>query len=332
MSEETTFLNIRNRQGIVTPWRRGAMGVLGEMGKCILGYMLNLSALAEGLWKCGEKAQKQDKSCKQKISRILFFILLLVFYLVPHSNSNVVAIHSVDTPTTMDSRIKTIVYNPNEVIELTFHYGFQSFIELNDDEEISVISLGEAYPWKITEVGKRIFIRPTQINANTNMTIITSKRIYMFQIRSDSYEGKGDEELIYSVRFFYPDQKIKIPNSSGLDYASTTNLGDKSKEELDNVLNNFKRGTVLNFDYSMTTKGNKVIKLLKAFDDGINTYLEFEDRTTIPAIYVVDLNGREANVKYIFDGPYVVISGVHMQFSLRVTDNIVCVFNNSLLY
>lgn len=237
-----------------------------------------------------------------------------------------------DIPTTIDSRIKTIVFNPNEVIELTFHYGFQSFIELNEDEEVSVISLGEAYPWKITQVGKRIFIRPTQINANTNMTIITSKRIYMFQLKSDSYEGKGDEELIYSVRFFYPDGTSKIPSVSGLEYSNMRNLGDKSEDELNNVLSNFKRGTVLNFDYSMTTNGNKVIKVLKVFDDGINTYFEFADRTVIPAIYIVDLNGKETNVKYIVDGPYVVVSGVRMQFSLRITDNIVCIFNNSVLY
>ena len=90
---------------------------------------------------------------------------------------------------------------------------------------------------------------------------------------------------------------------------------------------------LLNFDYSMAggDKANK-IKLLKAFDDGINTYFEFSDKVNLPAIYVVDINGKETNIKYIFDGPYVVVTGVHMQFSLRITDEIVCVFNNSILF
>ncbi len=238
-----------------------------------------------------------------------------------------------EIPTTIDSRIKTIVFNPNEVIELTFHYGFQSFIEIEEDEEIKIISLGESFPWKITPVGKRIFIRPTQINANTNMTIITSKRTYMFQLKSDSYEGKGDEELIYSVRFFYPDDNIKLPNANGLKYSDFKNLGDKSQKELDSTLNNFKKGTILNFDYSMTTNNKiKKIKLLKAFDDSINTYFEFSDKINLPAIYVVDINGKETNVKYIFDGSYVVVTGVHMQFSMRITDEILCVFNNSMLF
>ena len=75
----------------------------------------------------------------------------------------------------------------------------------------------------------------------------------MFQLKSDSYEGKGDEELIYSVRFFYPDESIKLPSAGALKYSDFKNLGDKTEDELDSVLSNFKKGTILNFDYSMTS-------------------------------------------------------------------------------
>lgn len=236
-------------------------------------------------------------------------------------------------PTTIDSRIKTIIYNPNEVIELTFHYGFQSFIEFEEDEEIEVISLGESFPWKITPVGKRMFIRPLQINTNTNMTVITSKRTYMFQLSADSYEGKGDEELIYSVRFFYPDtSNNKIPQIANPNYRTTaSDLSPDSKVEEENILDNFKRGTILNFDYSMTGE-NSSIGLTKAFDDGINTYFEFSDSSFIPVIHKVNLDGSEEVVKYFRDGPYIVVNTVQMQYSLRITGNVLCVFNNSMLY
>jgi type IV secretion system protein VirB9 len=236
-----------------------------------------------------------------------------------------------DIPTTIDSRIKTIVYNPNEVVELTFHYGFQSFIELEEGEEIEIISLGESFPWKITPVGRRIFIRPMQINTNTNMTIITSERTYMFQLKADSYESKGDEELIYSVRFFYPDNSIKVPKMPGASYGSMKNLDIRDKDNIDRVLDNFKIGTILNFDYLMTTNNNQTIKVLKVFDDGVNTYFEFENNNVIPNIYAVDINGRETQLKYIIDGPYVVVNAVQLQFSLRISNDIVCIFNNTML-
>ena len=260
------------------------------------------------------------------MKKCLYFICLFYFIFV--------GIVKADTelPTTIDSRIKTIIYNPNEVIELTFHYGFQSFIEFEEDEEIEVISLGESFPWKITPVGKRMFIRPMQINTNTNMTVITTKRTYMFQLTADSYEGKGDEELIYSVRFFYPDANTtKTPQFKEAKYSNASSLDLQTSSEKDSVLDNFKKGTVLNFDYSMTGE-NRTIALKKAFDDGINTYFEFGDPNFIPVIHVVDVNGNEEIVKYFRDGPYIVVNTVKMQFSLRITGQVLCVFNNSMLY
>lgn len=251
---------------------------------------------------------------------ILFILLIFTF--------NVKA--DTELPTTIDSRIKTIIFNPNEVIELTFHYGFQSFIEFEEDEEIEVISLGESFPWKITPVGKRMFIRPLQINVNTNMTVITSKRTYMFQLKADSYEGKGDEELIYSVRFFYPDVTTKTPKIENAKYAGLSELNKQTQVEKESVLDNFKKGTVLNFDYSMTGE-NRVIKLKKAFDDGVNTYFEFGDQNLIPIIHVVNSDGSESVIKYFRDGPYIVINTVQLQFSLRITGQVLCIFNNSML-
>ena len=81
---------------------------------------------------------------------------------------------SAQTPITTDSRIRTLVYNPNEVYELKFYYNYQSFIEFSEDEEIEMISVGEAFAWRLTPSGKRLFIRPLEIAAHTNMTIITN--------------------------------------------------------------------------------------------------------------------------------------------------------------
>jgi type IV secretion system protein VirB9 len=257
---------------------------------------------------------------------ICFLFFISYFFIFSGANAA-----EAELPTTIDSRIKTIIFNQNEVIELTFHYGFQSFIEFEEDEEIEVISLGESFPWKITPVGKRMFIRPLQINTNTNMTVITSKRTYMFQLRSDSYEGKGDEELIYSVRFFYPDGgTTKIPSMTNAKYVEMMEINSQTQTEKDSVLNNFKKGTVLNFDYSMTGE-NKIIKLKKSFDDGINTYFEFSDQNFIPVIHIVDSSGNETAIKYFRDGPYIVVNTVQIQFSLRITGQVLCIFNNAML-
>ena len=45
-----------------------------------------------------------------------------------------------EIPITTDSRIKTLVYNANEIYQLKFHYGYQSYIEFSEKESIETTS------------------------------------------------------------------------------------------------------------------------------------------------------------------------------------------------
>ena len=112
-----------------------------------------------------------------------------------------------DIPLTTDSRIKTYIYSPNEVYLLVLHYGFQSHIEFAKGENIDTITLGDTYAWKITPLENRIFIKPMEKNIRTNMTIITNKRTYQFDLVAKELEDGDEKDLVYVVRFYYPQKK-----------------------------------------------------------------------------------------------------------------------------
>ena len=103
-----------------------------------------------------------------------------------------------------DNRIKTYIYSPDEVFLLVLHHGFQSNIEFAKGEKVQTISLGENYSWKITPLDNMLFIRPLEKNIHTNMTILTNKQKYQFDLVARAYEDAEDSELIYSVKFHYP--------------------------------------------------------------------------------------------------------------------------------
>jgi type IV secretion system protein VirB9 len=109
-----------------------------------------------------------------------------------------------DVPITTDSRIKTFVYNENEVYPIVVHYGYQSSIEFGIGEEVEVTSIGDSYAWKLTRVGRRLFIKTLESNAHTNLTIITNRHTYQFDMLSKMPDEHLDQELVYVVRFFYP--------------------------------------------------------------------------------------------------------------------------------
>ncbi len=113
---------------------------------------------------------------------------------------------SASVPIVADSRIKTLVYNENEVYTITTHYGYQANVEFGRNESIEAVSVGDRVGWQIVPAGRRLFIRAMEENSHTNMTIVTNKRAYQFDLRSSSSNAVyGSEELTYVLRFYYPD-------------------------------------------------------------------------------------------------------------------------------
>ena len=134
------------------------------------------------------------------IVRILFAILLVSTSV---AKANIYDDND-DLSITTDSRIKTYIYSPNEVYLLVLHYGFQSHVEFAKNETIETITLGESFAWKLTPLGNKLFIKPMEKNIRTNMTIITNKRPYQFDIVAKELEDGYDKDLVYVVRFQYP--------------------------------------------------------------------------------------------------------------------------------
>jgi len=138
-----------------------------------------------------------------QISKILLKLVIILSFLMA-------SISIADEPITTDNRIKTYVYNENEVYPLVIFYGYQTSIEFAIGEELSTISIGDSYSWSINPIGNRIFIKPLEENMHTNMTILTNKRSYQFDLFSKKSDGDFDKELVYVMRFYYPEQTSNI--------------------------------------------------------------------------------------------------------------------------
>ena len=121
--------------------------------------------------------------------------------------SNAIAVEYDDMPLTTDNRIKTYIYNPNEIYLMVLHFGYQSHIEFASGEEIQTIYTGDAYAWEITPLANRLFLKPLVKNVRTNMTVITNKRTYQFDVVSEELENGSEKDLVYVIRFYYPKKR-----------------------------------------------------------------------------------------------------------------------------
>ena len=224
-------------------------------------------------------------------------------------------------PITTDSRIKTLVYNANEVYPITTHYGYQSNIEFGSKENIETISVGDRVAWQVTPAGRRLFIRAQEENAHTNMTVVTNLRAYQFDLRSSSADAVfGSEQLTYVVRFFYPEDErsgmasLSLPSPPSPSLLSTSAIPAAAMP-------------TPAFNYRYTYSGNGPTPV-KVFDDGKSTYFKFTGAA--PRISVITAKGETLTVpsRMTSDG-LVAVNVVAPRFSLLQGSQQVIVYNES---
>jgi type IV secretion system protein VirB9 len=227
-------------------------------------------------------------------------------------------------PITTDSRIKTLVYNPNEVFNVTTHYGYQSNIEFGAKETIETISVGDRVAWQISPAGRRLFIRAMEENARTNMTVITNLHAYQFDLRSSSADAVfGSEELTYVVRFFYPEEGAMAQAPGGympMPPVAAAPIATGSVPEV---------AASPAFNYRYTFSGPNTIAPVKIYDDGKRTFFKFTGSVT-PRIAIITAKGDTVDVPAtrMADGT-VSVNAVAPRFSIRKGAEQVVVFNEA---
>ena len=217
-------------------------------------------------------------------------------------------------PIQIDHRVRIVMYQPDEVYKFMGHYRYQSAIEFGADEEIRTISMGDSTAWMLNPAGNRLFLKPLEQDATTNMTLITNRRTYLFELHARETDAIDDKDMIFVMRFIYPDG-----NDSGIlsQHADTVPEPDLEHDR-----------DKYNFRY--TISGAEETAPIRIFDDGEFTYFQFRDKNAdIPAFFWVDDLGNEELINYRTRGDYIVVERVSKRFTLRHGSAIVCVFNEA---
>ncbi len=259
----------------------------------------------------GNVNKKNTRFMKRFLQTFLFVISLLCL------NSGDVSALQKARPIATDARIKTVRYTPNEVYRFVGHYGYHAIIELAEGEVIQNISVGDATSWNIEANAHRILIKPIKQLAETNMIVVTSKRLYHFELDATEVENISAKSLTFVMRFIYPE-------AYGAGFATSVVTTDVVPDIQDPEIRE-----TLNFKYAIV--GGDTVAPIRIFDDGEFTYFQFRDKNAdIPAFFHVGPLGNEALINYRTRGDYIVVERVSPRFTLRHGSDIVCVFNETI--
>ena len=222
------------------------------------------------------------------IKFIIFFHI--IFFNIVESFANIA---DTETPVAIDSRIKTFVYSENEIFPVVLNYGYQTAIEFGKDETIQTYSVGNQFVWQFSAVGRTLFIKPLEDNIITNMTVLTNKRRYYFELYSKIVSGVNDEEFSYVVRFFYPDNA-----NDSIKTSPKIKIEEKKQDEIMTI-------KPYNFNYEIL--GVKKDQISVVFDNGINTFLKFE-KANINSVNNVICDNKKITSRIL--GSYLVINRI----------------------
>lgn len=216
----------------------------------------------------------------------------------------------------LDSRIRTVVYDPGQVYRLRGYVGYQIHLQFAEGEEFVNLGTGDSGGFDVGAEKNHLFIKPKQQQVGTNLTVLTNRRYYHFDyIVLRQLPDPDKEEVIYSVRFTYPPQETEI-NSRDLQQKQTEERLRKAATE---------RPRNLAYWYC----GSPAIRPVSASDDGVQTRLKFGGRSDQPAIFVKNDDQSESLINFNIEQDEVVIHRVARQFVVRRGKLVGCIVNKA---
>ena len=190
-----------------------------------------------------------------------------------------------------DARVQTVFWDPDQIVNITGATGWQLMIEFAADERIENVAIGDAQAWQVTpnKRARNLFLQPLLKNAQTNMTVITDRRRYIFAL--DTAPRRASTPWV--VRFEYPPPPVVL-------------VPEIVEEQ---------RPVVENSNY--IKQGDAGLLPTRVWDDGRMTYFEFDENVSLPAIFVGKPGKDEALANSTMRGRVVVIQQLASAFTLR---------------
>jgi type IV secretion system protein VirB9 len=196
-----------------------------------------------------------------------------------------------------DPHLQQIDYDAGQIVRLRGAPGYQMMVELSPDEQVQSVALGDSSAWQVSvnKEGDRLFLKPAQADAVTNMTVVTSVRVYNFDLASLSAPVA---DMPYTVQFRYPTPRARAVDGQYVDVAAATRRVSRYKVSGDRQL----------LPSGMT-------------NDGQHTFISWPAAAAIPAVYAEDAHGNDVLVNGMMgtDDVYV-IDGVPDRLTFRIDD------------
>lgn len=219
-----------------------------------------------------------------------------------------------------DPRLVERLYDPAKVVRIDGKARVQATIMFADDEVIENVAIGDSQSWQVTP-NKRanlLFLKPLSATAITNMTVVTSRRTYLFDLVANPRSRP-----VYVMSFTYPEPPAPSEEELALAARETANAAEMAAASDPYAVVD---PAALNFEWGRF--GGPSLLPARVYDDGNATFLSWPADRAVPAILVKDQEGSEGPVNFTVRGETIVVEGVPREIVLRLGEEVAILTNN----
>lgn len=204
-----------------------------------------------------------------------------------------------------DARLASRLYSAEEIVRIDGRAGVQATIAFAEGEHIENVAIGDSSSWQVTP-NKRanlLFVKPLAPNARTNLTVVTDRRSYFFDL-----VASPAARPLYLLRFTYPPEEKSIAGQP----AAPALSADETQ-----VVSGERPVDPADLNYAWRAKGKAKLLPSRIYDDGSTTYLAWATGTPVPAILMRNDKGEEGPVNFAVRDGVIAIDGVPNLLVLR---------------
>lgn len=210
-------------------------------------------------------------------------------------------------------------YEPDKVYPVRTGLGITTQIELSPDEEILDYSTGFSSGWDLTRRENVFYLKPRNVDVDTNMMIRTRMHSYILELKVVSTDWRALDQakrdgVQYKIRFAYPNDTKFVAEV-------------ESAPELNTQLDP-QRSYNFNYDYSTRTK-QKWLVPSNVYDDGQFTYIRLNALKDMPTGKFPAVYGRERKrssdfvVNTTVENDVLIVHGVYPYLVIRHGENVI---------
>jgi type IV secretion system protein VirB9 len=212
-----------------------------------------------------------------------------------------------------DPRLVTQVFDETQVYTIKGKVKVQTTIKFAPDETIQNVAIGDSTAWQVqpNQAQTLLFVKPLAVTASTNMTVVTSRRTYLFDL-----DASPRNAPLYVLQFRYPELE-RAAEEARLAAAAQAEQDRANALELAAASDPYAVVDPARLNFKWATDGKSDLFPERTYDDGEATFLTWAEGTSIPAILTTNEEGDEGPVNFTVRGETVVLDTVPMKIVLR---------------